>query len=349
MASEKNRIELNELGEFGLIKHLTQTIEVKNKSTVQGIGDDAAVIDHGKLQTVVTTDMLVENIHFDLSYSPIKHLGYKAVVANLSDVLAMNASPTQITVSIALSNRFSLEAIEELYAGIKLACKNYGVDLIGGDTTSSVAGLVISITALGEVDKKELVKRSTAQENDLVCVSGDLGAAYMGLQVLEREKAVFKENPNMQPELTGHDYILERQLKPEARADVIQHLKKLDIMPTSMIDISDGLASELLHLCDQSNLGCSLYEEKIPIDHTTYNTAIDFNLDPTVCALSGGEDYELLFTISQKDHDKIKEDSTISIIGHMSDVKAGHNLITKDGQQFALTAQGWDALLNKDK
>jgi len=349
MASEKNRIELNELGEFGLIKHLTQTIEVKNKSTVQGIGDDAAVIDHGKLQTVVTTDMLVENIHFDLTYSPIKHLGYKAVVANLSDVLAMNASPTQITVSIALSNRFSLEAIEELYAGIKLACKNYGVDLIGGDTTSSVAGLVISITALGEVDKKELVKRSTAQENDLVCVSGDLGAAYMGLQVLEREKAVFKENPNMQPELTGHDYILERQLKPEARADVIQHLKKLDIMPTSMIDISDGLASELLHLCDQSNLGCSLYEEKIPIDHTTYNTAIDFNLDPTVCALSGGEDYELLFTISQKDHDKIKEDSAISIIGHMSDVKAGHNLITKDGQQFALTAQGWDALLNKDK
>jgi thiamine-monophosphate kinase len=347
MATEKNRIELNELGEFGLIKHLTQTIEVKNKSTVKGVGDDAAVIDHGKLQTVVTTDMLIENIHFDLTYSPIKHLGYKAVIANISDVFAMNAHPTHITVSIALSNRFSLEAIEELYAGIQLACKNYEVDVIGGDTTSSVSGLVISITALGEVDKKDLVLRSTAKENDLVCVSGDLGAAYVGLQVLEREKAVFKENPNMQPELAGHDYILERQLKPEARKDVIQHLKKLDIMPTSMIDISDGLASELLHLCDQSNLGCSLYEEKLPIDHTTYNTALDFNLDPTVCALSGGEDYELLFTISQKDHDKIKEDSIISVIGHMSDVNSGHNLISKDGQQFPLTAQGWDALLNK--
>jgi thiamine-monophosphate kinase len=293
--------------------------------------------------------MLVENIHFDLTYSPIKHLGYKAVVANISDVLAMNAHPTHITVSIALSNRFSLEAVEELYAGIQLACKNYGVDLIGGDTTSSVSGLVISITALGEVDNKDLVLRSTAKENDLVCVSGDLGAAYIGLQILEREKAVFKENPNMQPELAGHDYILERQLKPEARPDVIQHLKKLDVLPTSMIDISDGLASELLHLCDQSNLGCSLYEEKLPIDHTTYNTALDFNLDPTICALSGGEDYELLFTISQKDHDKIKEDSIISVIGHMSDVNSGHNFISKDGQQFPLTAQGWDALLNKEE
>jgi thiamine-monophosphate kinase len=347
METEKSRIELNELGEFGLIKHLTQSIKLKNKSTVKGVGDDAAVIDHGKLQTVVTTDMLVENVHFDLTYSPIKHLGYKAVVANLSDVLAMNANPTHITISIALSNRFSLEAVEELYAGIHLACKNYNIDLIGGDTTSSVSGLVISITALGEVDKKQLVQRSTAKENDLVCVSGDLGAAYVGLQILEREKAVFKENPNMQPELSGHDYILERQLKPEARTDVIQHLQKLNVLPTSMIDISDGLASELLHLCDQSNLGCSMYEEKIPIDHTTYNTAIELNLDPTICALSGGEDYELLFTISQKDHDKIKDDSAISVIGHMSDKATGRHLISKDGQQYPLTAQGWDALLNK--
>lgn len=347
MIQENNRTELDELGEFGLIKHLTQFVNIQNKSTVKGIGDDAAVIDSNGKQSVITTDMLVENIHFDLTYMPLKHLGYKAVIVNISDVLAMNAKPTHITVSIALSNRFSLEATEEIYAGILLACKNYKIDLIGGDTTSTPNGLIISITAIGEANKNEIVLRSTAKKNDLVCVSGDLGGAYIGLQVLEREKAVFKENPNMQPELSGNDYILERQLKPEAREDVIQLLQNEKIIPTSMIDISDGLSSELLHLCTESNVGCNLYEEKIPIDHTTSTTALEFNLDPTMCALSGGEDYELLFTITQKDYDKIKDNPMITVIGHMTDKAEGNNLIAKDGTLYPLTAQGWDALLNK--
>ena len=347
MNQEANRTELNELGEFGLIKHLSKFVDTKNKSTVKGIGDDAAVIEPGKKQTVITTDMLVENIHFDLTYTPLKHLGYKSVIVNLSDVLAMNALPTHITVSIAVSNRFSLEAVEELYAGILLACKNYNVDLIGGDTTSSPTGLILSITAVGEADKKDIVLRSTAKKNDLICVSGDLGGAYVGLQLLEREKAVFKENPGMQPVLEGNDYVLERQLKPEARADIIQLMAEEKIAPTSMIDISDGLSSDLLHLCTDSEVGCNLYEEKIPIDHTTFNTALEFKLDPTMCALSGGEDYELLFTISQKEYDKIKENPNVAVIGHITDKAEGKNLISKDDTLYPLTAQGWDALLNK--
>jgi len=347
MNQEVNRTELNELGEFGLIKHLSKFVDTKNKSTVKGIGDDAAVIEPGKKQTVITTDMLVENIHFDLTYTPLKHLGYKSVIVNVSDVLAMNALPTHITVSIAVSNRFSLEAVEELYAGILLACKNYNIDLIGGDTTSSPTGLVLSITAVGEADKKDIVLRSTAKKNDLICVTGDLGGAYIGLQLLEREKAVFKENPNMQPVLEGNDYVLERQLKPEARADIIRLMAEEKIAPTSMIDVSDGLSSDLLHLCTDSEVGCNLYEEKIPIDHTTFNTALEFKLDPTMCALSGGEDYELLFTISQKDYDKIKENPNVAVIGHITDKAEGNNLISKDGTLYPLTAQGWDALLNK--
>ena len=337
MNQEANRTELNELGEFGLIKHLSKFVDTKNKSTVKGIGDDAAVIEPGKKQTVITTDMLVENIHFDLTYTPLKHLGYKSVIVNVSDVLAMNALPTHITVSIAVSNRFSLEAVEELYAGILLACKNYNIDLIGGDTTSSPTGLVLSITAVGEADKKDIVLRSTAKKNDLVCVTGDLGGAYIGLQLLEREKAV----------LEGNDYVLERQLKPEARADIIRLMAEEKIAPTSMIDVSDGLSSDLLHLCTDSEVGCNLYEEKIPIDHTTFNTALEFKLDPTMCALSGGEDYELLFTISQKDYDKIKENPNVAVIGHITDKAEGNNLISKDGTLYPLTAQGWDALLNK--
>ena len=347
MNQEANRTELNELGEFGLIKHLSKFVDTKNKSTVKGIGDDAAVIEPGKKQTVITTDMLVENIHFDLTYTPLKHLGYKSVIVNVSDVLAMNALPTHITVSIAVSNRFSLEAVEELYAGILLACKNYNVDLIGGDTTSSPTGLILSITAVGEADKKDIVLRSTAKKNDLICVSGDLGGAYVGLQLLEREKAVFKENPGMQPVLEGNDYVLERQLKPEARVDIIRLMAEEKIAPTSMIDVSDGLSSDLLHLCTDSEVGCNLYEEKIPIDHTTFNTALEFKLDPTMCALSGGEDYELLFTISQKEYDKIKENPNVAIIGHITDKAEGNNLISKDGTLYPLTAQGWDALLNK--
>ena len=349
MNQEVNRTELNELGEFGLIKHLSKFVDTKNKSTVKGIGDDAAVIEPGKKQTVITTDMLVENIHFDLTYTPLKHLGYKSVIVNVSDVLAMNALPTHITVSIAVSNRFSLEAVEELYAGILLACKNYNIDLIGGDTTSSPTGLVLSITAVGEADKKDIVLRSTAKKNDLICVTGDLGGAYIGLQLLEREKAVFKENPNMQPVLEGNDYVLERQLKPEARADIIRLMAEEKIAPTSMIDVSDGLSSDLLHLCTDSEVGCNLYEEKIPIDHTTFNTALEFKLDPTMCALSGGEDYELLFTISQKEYDKIKENPNVAVIGHITDKAEGNNLISKDGTLYPLTAQGWDALLNKEE
>lgn len=340
-----SRTELSELGEFGLIKHLTQHIELTQESTIKGVGDDAAIIDNGNLQTVISTDMLVEGVHFDLTYVPLKHLGYKSVIVNLSDIYAMNAQPNQILVSFAISSRFSLEAIEELYAGMLMACKKYNVDLVGGDTTTSLSGLVISITAIGSAQKENIVYRSGAKETNLLCVSGDLGGAYMGLQILEREKTIFKENPKLQPDLLGKDYILERQLKPEARKDIITLLKHLNIKPTSMIDISDGLSSEILHLCSQSNVGVELYEEKIPIDPLTYNTAREFNLDPTLCTLSGGEDYELLFTIDISDYDKIKNLPDFTVIGHITNIEKGNNMIAKAGTVHQLKAQGWNALL----
>ncbi|MBX3164869.1 MAG: thiamine-phosphate kinase [Bacteroidetes bacterium] len=336
------RTELSDLGEFGLIKHLTQHIDLNQSSTIKGVGDDAAVIDNTNLQTVITTDMLVEGVHFDLSYVPLKHLGYKSVIVNLSDIYAMNAEPRQIVVSIAISSRFGLEAVEELYAGMLLACSKYNVDLVGGDTTSSLSGLVINITAVGAAKTEELVFRNGAKEKNLLCVSGDLGGAYMGLQILEREKAVFKENPNLQPDLSGKDYILERQLKPEARKDVIELLKSLNVKPTAMIDVSDGLSSEILHICSQSNVGVELYEEKIPIDPQTFDTAREFNLDPTLCALSGGEDYELLFTIDMSDYEKIKHSMEISVIGHITNHEKACLMVAKDGSVHALKAQGWN-------
>lgn len=348
MLENTNRTELSSLGEFGLIKHLTQFIEIKNESTIKGIGDDAAVIDHKDKQTVISTDMLVEGVHFDLAYVPLKHLGFKSVSVNLSDIYAMNASPKQITISLAISNRFSVEALEELYSGFMMACRKHNVDIVGGDTTTSRSGLVISITAIGQADKKDLVYRDGAKEGDLLCVTGDLGGAYVGLQLLEREKKIFMESPGVQPDLEGNDYIIERQLKPEARKDIPVLLKKLEVLPTSMIDISDGLASEILHLTTQSSVGCNLYEEKIPIDPSTYNTAREFNLDPTICALSGGEDYELLFTIDQSDFPKIKANPDITVIGHCTSSKEGVNMITKGGTSVTLTAQGWDSILNKD-
>ena len=347
MLEDNTRTELNTLGEFGLIKHLTEHINIKNPSTLKGVGDDAAVINYTDKVTLVSTDMLVEGVHFDLTYVPLKHLGYKSVIVNLSDIYAMNGQPKQITVSLALSNRFSVEAAEELYAGMITACEKYGVDIVGGDTTSSLSGLVISITVIGEAEKNKVVYRNGAKEKNLLCVSGDLGGAYMGLQILEREKSVFKDNPKIQPDLEGKDYILERQLKPEARKDVIQTLADLNIVPTSMIDVSDGLASEIMHLCEQSNVGCELYEEKIPIDTQTYDTARQFNLDPTLCTLSGGEDYELLFTIDMTDYDKIKNLPDVTVIGHITDVAKGRNLIAKSGSSHPLKAQGCDALLKK--
>jgi thiamine-monophosphate kinase len=339
------RTELSELGEFGLIKHLTENIKLVNDSSINGVGDDAAVLNFKEKHVVVSTDMLIEGVHFDLSYVPLKHLGYKAVSVNLSDIYAMNAMPKQITLSIAVSNRFSLEAIEEFYSGVYLACERHGVDLVGGDTSSSQLGFVVSITAIGEADKEDIAYRSGAKENDLLCVSGDLGAAYIGLQLLEREKSVFKENPNIQPDLQGHDYILQRQLKPEARKDIIKLLKELGIKPTSMIDISDGLASETMHLCNSSGVGCSLYEEKIPIDTATTMMAEEFNISPYTCALNGGEDYELLFTVPLSAFDILKSNKKISIIGHITNKAEGCNLLTQSGQSFALKAQGWDSLL----
>lgn len=347
MLENPTRTELSQLGEFGLIDHIKKSVELKNESSLKGIGDDAAVIEYKDKATLVTTDMLVEGIHFDLTYVPLKHLGYKSVVVNVSDICAMNGVAKQIVVSIALSNRFSVEAVEEFYSGMLLACKKYGVDLIGGDTTSSKSGLVISVTALGEAKKEDIVYRNGAKEKDLICVSGDLGAAYMGLQILEREKKIYLENPNIQPDLEGNDYILERQLKPEARKDVIELFKQLEIKPTSMIDISDGLASELIHICSQSETGCSVYEDKIPVDPQTADRARQFNLDPSICALSGGEDYELLFTVPITDHDKVKNHPDITVIGHMLDKNSGYNLITRDGTQHPITAQGWDAFLKK--
>jgi len=339
----EQRTEISSLGEFGLIDHLTKNIKLNHKTTVKGVGDDAAVLNFKDKQVLVSTDMLLEGIHFDLAYTPLKHLGYKAIQVNLSDIYAMNANPTQITVSLGFSSRFPLEAVEELYAGILLACDKYGVDLVGGDTTSSKQGLVISVTSIGYADEKEIAYRNTANEGDLICVSGDLGGAYVGLQLLEREKLVFLENPNIQPDLEGKDYIVERQLKPEARRDIVDLLKKIDVVPTAMIDVSDGLASEVLHICKQSNKGCNIYEEKIPIDPMTYETAREFGLDPTVCALSGGEDYELLFTIKQADYEKIAHDVDISIIGHVTEASAGCNLISKSGNVHQLKAQGWNA------
>ncbi|WP_217602753.1 thiamine-phosphate kinase [Chitinophaga sp. GbtcB8] len=337
------RTEISSLGEFGLIEFLTRNIEIQQASTVLGVGDDAAVIDHFGKQTVISTDMLVEGIHFDLAYTPLKHLGYKSVVVNLSDIYAMNATPTHITVSIAFSNRFSVEALNEFYDGVYAACEKYGVDLIGGDTSSSQKGFVISVTALGEVTPDQFVKRSTAQKGDLLCVSGDLGAAYLGLTLLEREKKIYQENPQLQPDLEDQTYIIGRQLKPEARKDIVEYLEEQGVKPTAMMDISDGLSSETLHICKQSNLGCVLYEEKIPIEDQTKQQALKFGLDPTACALSGGEDYELLFTIKQEDYDKLVLSEQISVIGYMTDISEGAHIITKGGNKYKLVAQGWNA------
>jgi thiamine-monophosphate kinase len=340
--SEEKRTELSDLGEFGLISKLTEGFEITQATTLLGVGDDAAIIHIDEEDgLVVSTDMLIEGVHFDLAYMPLVHLGYKAVAVNVSDICAMNAKAEQITVSIAVSNRFPLEALEDLYAGIKSACLNYQVDLVGGDTTSSRSGLIISITAIGRASKKSLVKRSGAKENDLLIVTGDLGAAYMGLQLLEREKEVFKGSPGVQPDLDGNDYILQRQLKPEARVDVIGFLDELGVVPTSMIDVSDGLASEILHLCKSSNVGCHLYSEKIPIDSQTSLMALEFDIDPTTCALNGGEDYELLFTINQQDYERIKGNPNMTVIGHIVDPNGGKYLVDKSGSIIELKAQGW--------
>ncbi|WP_048746236.1 thiamine-phosphate kinase [Capnocytophaga ochracea] len=339
-----HRTSLADLGEFGLIDRLTEGFEIHNPSTLKGVGDDAAVMDFKNKKTVVSTDLLIEGVHFDLSYVPLKHLGYKSVVVNVSDIYAMNATATQITVSIAVSNRFPLEALEEFYAGIRLACEHYKVDLVGGDTTSSTRGLIISVTAIGEAEASDLVYRNGAQPNDLVVLTGDIGGAYMGLQILEREKAVFQVNPNSQPDIEMYSYILERQLKPEARKDIPPLLKQLGVKPTAMMDVSDGLSSELLHICKQSGVGCRLYEDKIPLDPQVISTCEEFNLDSTTIALSGGEDYELLFTIAQADYDKIKGNPNFSVIGYITDKSEGVNLITRAGQFIPIIAKGWNAL-----
>jgi len=339
-----HRTSLADLGEFGLIDRLTEGFEIHNPSTLKGVGDDAAVMDFKNKKTVVSTDLLIEGVHFDLSYVPLKHLGYKSVVVNVSDIYAMNATATQITVSIAVSNRFPLEALEEFYAGIRLACEHYKVDLVGGDTTSSTRGLIISVTAIGEAEASDLVYRNGAQPNDLVVLTGDIGGAYMGLQILEREKAVFQVNPNSQPDIEMYSYILERQLKPEARKDIPPLLKQLGVKPTAMMDVSDGLSSEILHICKQSGVGCRLYEDKIPLDPQVISTCEEFNLDSTTIALSGGEDYELLFTIAQADYDKIKGNPNFSVIGYISDKSEGVNLVTRAGQFIPIIAKGWNAL-----
>lgn len=339
----ENRTEISTLGEFGLIEHLTKNFETHNASTLLSVGDDAAVIDHFGKQTVITTDLLLEGIHFDLMYTPLKHLGYKAVVVNLSDVYAMNAIPTQITMSIGISNRFSLEALNDFYEGVFAACEKYKVDLVGGDTSSSLKGFVISVTAIGEVNINNLVKRSGAQKGDLVCVSGNLGAAFLGLTLLEREKKIYLESPEVQPDLEQESYVVGRILKPEARKDIVEFFETEQILPTAMMDISDGLSSEVNHICKQSNLGCIIYEEKLPILEDTKNVAFKFKLDPTVCALNGGEDYELLFTLKQEDYEKVKLHPDISVIGYMTDATEGINLITKGGNKHPLLAQGWNA------
>lgn len=346
--SHNSRTNLSELGEFGLIELLTKNFAPKLPSTIKSIGDDAAVIDHKGLRTIVTTDLLLEGVHFDLAYMPLKHLGYKAVMVNLSDVYAMNATATQITVSIAVSNRFPVEALEELYSGIELASKIYNVDLVGGDTTSSTKGLLISVTALGTAAEDEVVYRSGAKPNDLLVVTGDLGAAYMGLQILEREKEVFKVNPNSQPDLDAYTYLIERQLKPEARKDIPPLLKTLEVKPTAMIDISDGLSSEIIHICKNSKVGVNLFEEKIPLDPAVISSCEEFELDSTTIALSGGEDYEILFTVAQADYDKIKGNPHFTIIGHMTEEKEGMHLVTRANAKIPLIARGWNALEKGD-
>jgi len=337
------RTEISSLGEFGLIDHLTKNFEIQNASTIVSVGDDAAVIDHFGKQTVITTDLLIEGIHFDLMYTPLKHLGYKSVIVNLSDVYSMNATPTQITLSIGISNRFSVEALDEFYEGVYAACERYNVDLVGGDTSASNKGFIISITAIGEVAPDKFVKRSTANKGDLICVSGDLGAAFLGLTLLEREKKIWMENPQIQPDLEGEKYIVGRLLKPEARKDIIEFLETNNITPTAMIDVSDGISSDILHICKQSNLGCRLYEEKLPIAEDTKQAAFKFGLDPTVCALNGGEDYELLFTLKQEDYEKIVVNEEISVIGYMTVIEEGTKFFTKGGNTFDITAQGWNA------
>ena len=336
------RTEISSLGEFGLIEHLTKNIELQNASSILGVGDDAAVIDHFGKQTVITSDLLVEGVHFDLMYTPLKHLGYKSVIVNLSDIYAMNAIPTQIILSIGFSNRFSLEALTEFYDGVYAACEKYGVDLVGGDTTSSQKGFIISVTAIGEVAPDKYVKRSTAQKGDLLCVSGDLGAAYVGLLFLEREKKIFMESPGVQPDLEGETYVIGKLLKPEARKDIVEFFAAKEITPTSMMDISDGLSSEILHICKDSTLGCVLYEEKIPVSEEMKKAAFKFEIDPTACALSGGEDYELLFTVSQSDYDKLVLNEQISVVGYMTEPELGAHIITKGGGKHVITAQGWN-------
>lgn len=343
MFENKGTTNLDELGEFGLIELIEKSVELTEKSTVKGIGDDAAVLNFEGKRTLVSTDLLLEGVHFDLRYVPLKHLGYKAVQVNLSDIYAMNGMASQITFSIGLSSKFPLEAVEEIYEGALIACKKYKVDLIGGDTSASKQGLVISVTSIGYAEEAEIVYRNGAQEGDLICVTGDLGGAYMGLQLLEREKQIFIDNPSIQPDLEGKDYIVERQLKPEARRDIINYFKASSIQPTSMIDVSDGLASDIMHICKQSDKGCKLYEEKFPIDPMTFETAMNFGIDPTVCALNGGEDYELLFTLAQSDYDKIKHSPDITPIGYITEAAAGYKLITKGEKEYDLKAQGWNA------
>jgi thiamine-monophosphate kinase len=339
------RTEISSLGEFGLIEHLTKNIELQNASSVLGVGDDAAVIDHFGKQSVITTDLLIEGVHFDLAYTPLKHLGYKSVIVNLSDVYAMNAVPTQIILSLGISNRFSLEAVDEFYEGVYAACDKYGVDLVGGDTSSSQKGFIISVTAIGEVAPDKFVKRSTAQKGDLLCVSGSLGGAYVGLLFLEREKKIFMESPGVQPDLEGESYVIGKLLKPEARKDIIEFFDKQGIIPTAMIDVSDGLSSEILHLCKESSLGCVLYEEKIPVAEEMKKAAFKFEIDPTACALSGGEDYELLFTIPQTEYDKLVLNEEISVIGYMTEAETGAHILTKGGGKHAITAQGWNHMI----
>jgi thiamine-monophosphate kinase len=338
------RTEIASLGEFGLIEHLTRNIELQQASTLVGVGDDGAVIDHFGKQTVISTDLLIEGVHFDLMYTPLKHLGYKSVVVNLSDVFAMNATPTQITLSIGFSNRFSVEALDEFYEGVYAACSTYGVDLVGGDTSSSQKGFIISVTAIGEVAPEKFVRRDTARKGDLICVSGDLGAAYVGLLFLEREKKIFMESPGVQPDLENESYVIGRLLKPEARKEIVQFLAEAGIQPTSMIDVSDGLSSDLLHICKASGLGSVLYEDKLPVAEEMRKAAFKFEIDPTACALSGGEDYELLFTIAQEDYDKLVLREDISVVGYMTEAEAGSHIITKSGNKHALTAQGWNHL-----
>ena len=341
---QNNRTEISTLGEFGLIKRLTQDIELRNPETKYGVGDDAAVLDTNGQQTLVTTDLLMEGVHFDLVYTPLKHLGYKAAIVNFSDIYAMNGTPKQITVSLAVSKRFCIEDLEQFYDGLKLACQIHQVDIVGGDTTSSVTGLAISITCIGVADKDRIVYRNGAKETDLICVSGALGAAYMGLQLLEREKAVFEGQDEVNPDFTGKEYLLERQLKPEARKDIIEALTKEGIQPTSMMDISDGLSSELMHICTQSNCGCRIYEERLPIDYQTAVMAEELNMNVSTCALNGGEDYELLFTVPLTCHEKVSSIKGIKVIGHITKPELGCGLITRDGQEFELKAQGWNPL-----